>query len=162
MTKFFFIALMTTLVVIASHHAPAQTPTPAASATASDVAALREQVEALTEMVKAMQQQVKDQQTLLEKANIVQLLQSEGTPSVACLLSPDRARAICRTSKWAITIRSSADSMPVISNSPSMARSILTSKVSPTLFSNSTTTTKPRSRLRKRLCKQRTCRSVCN
>src|SRR5438874_1140786 len=83
MTKFFFIALMTTLVVIASHHAPAQTPTPAASATASDVAALREQVEALTEMVKALQQQVKDQQTLLEKANIVQLLQSEGTPSVA-------------------------------------------------------------------------------
>src|SRR5438552_3447503 len=83
MTKFFFIALMTTLVVIASHHAPAQTPTPAASATASDVAALREQVEALTETVKALQQQVKDQQTLLEKANIVQLLQSEGTPSVA-------------------------------------------------------------------------------
>src|SRR5204862_8286268 len=81
MTKFFFIALMTTLVVIASHHAPAQTPTPAASA--SDVAALREQVEALTEMVKALQQQVKDQQTLLEKANIVQFLQSEGTPSVA-------------------------------------------------------------------------------
>src|SRR6266513_2785443 len=70
MTKFFFIALMTTLVVIASHHAPAQTPTPAASATASDVAALREQVEALTEMVKALQQQVKDQQTLLEKANL--------------------------------------------------------------------------------------------
>ena len=83
MTKFFFTALMTTLVVIASHHAPAQTPTPAASATASDVAALREQVEALTETVKALQQQVKDQQTLLEKANIVQLLQSEGTPSVA-------------------------------------------------------------------------------
>src|SRR5213082_2986709 len=85
MTKFFFKALMTILVVIASHHALAQTPTPTASATASDVAALRQQVEALTETVKTLQQQVKDQQTLLEKANITgnQLPQSEGTPSVA-------------------------------------------------------------------------------
>jgi len=85
MTKFFFKALMTTLVAIASHPALAQTPTPAASATASDVAALREQVEALTETVKALQQQVKDQQAALEKANITgnQLPQSEGTPSVA-------------------------------------------------------------------------------
>src|SRR5436305_218988 len=85
MTKFFFKALMTILVVIASHHALAQTATPTASATASDVAALREQVQALTETVKTLQQQVKDQQTLLEKANITgnQLPQSEGTPSVA-------------------------------------------------------------------------------
>jgi hypothetical protein len=83
MTKFFFTALMITLVVIASRRAPAQTSTPAAAATASDVAALREQVEALTETVKALQQQVKDQQTLLEKANIAQSPQSEGTPSVA-------------------------------------------------------------------------------
>src|SRR5213082_1272228 len=85
MTKFFFKALMTILVVIASHHALAQTPTPTASATASDVAALRQQVEALTETVKALQQQVKDQQAALEKANITgnQLPQSEGTPSVA-------------------------------------------------------------------------------
>jgi len=76
---------MTILVVIASHHALAQTPTPTASATASDVAALRQQVEALTETVKALQQQVKDQQAALEKANITgnQLPQSEGTPSVA-------------------------------------------------------------------------------
>ena len=71
------------LVVIASHHARAQSATPTASATASDVAALREQVEALTETVKALQQQVKDQQTLLEKANKT--------------LIPTRARAfICR------------------------------------------------------------------
>src|SRR5438874_5982550 len=85
MTKFFFKALMTILVVIASHHALARTPTPTASATASDVAALREQVQALTETVKALQQQVKDQQATLEKANITgnQVPQNEGTPSVA-------------------------------------------------------------------------------
>ncbi|PYL85795.1 MAG: hypothetical protein DMF23_02960, partial [Verrucomicrobia bacterium] len=90
MTKFFFKALMTILVVIASHHALAQTPTPTASATASDVAALREQVQALTETVKALQQQVKDQQAALEKANITgnQLPQSEGTPSVASVPAP--------------------------------------------------------------------------
>jgi hypothetical protein len=85
MTKFFFKALMTMLVVITSHHSLAQAPTPAASASASDVAALRRQVEALTETVKALQQQVKDQQAALEKANITgnQLPQGEGTPSVA-------------------------------------------------------------------------------
>src|SRR5436190_3055486 len=48
----------------------AQTPAPTGSATASDVAALREQVQALTGTVKQLQQQVKDQQTLLEKANL--------------------------------------------------------------------------------------------
>jgi hypothetical protein len=48
----------------------AQTPAPTSSATASDVASLREQVQALTETVKQLQQQVKDQQSLLEKANI--------------------------------------------------------------------------------------------
>jgi hypothetical protein len=85
MTKFFFKALITILVVIASHHALAQTATPTASASASDVATLREQVQALTETVKALQQQVKDQQTLLEKANIAgnQSPQTEGTPSTA-------------------------------------------------------------------------------
>src|SRR5204863_9522575 len=84
MTKFLFKTLIAMLVVIASH-ALAQTATPTASATASDVAALREQVQALTETVKALQQQVKDQQAALEKANITgnQLPQSEGTPSVA-------------------------------------------------------------------------------
>jgi len=72
------------LVVIASHHVLAQTATPTASATASDMAALREQVQALTETVKALQQQVKDQQAAMEKANITgnQLSQTEGTPSV--------------------------------------------------------------------------------
>jgi uncharacterized protein YlxW (UPF0749 family) len=69
MTKFFFKTL-TAMLVIASQDALAQTPTPTASATASDVAALRQQVEALTETVKALQEQVKDQQTLLEKANL--------------------------------------------------------------------------------------------
>jgi hypothetical protein len=69
MTKFFFKTLIA-MLVIASQDALAQTPTPTASATASDVAALRQQVEALTETVKALQEQVKDQQTLLEKANL--------------------------------------------------------------------------------------------
>ena len=46
----------------------AQTPAPTASA--SDVTALRDQVQALTQTVKQLQQQVKDQQTLLEKANL--------------------------------------------------------------------------------------------
>ncbi len=50
--------------------------------------------------------------------------------------------------------------MRATSSSPSTARSILTSKVSPTSSSSSTTTTKPRSRSRKRSCKQRACRSV--
>ena len=78
MTKFFFKTLTATLV-IASQQALAQTSTPTASATASDLAALREQVQALTETVKTLQQQVKDQQTALEKANITgsQLPQSE-------------------------------------------------------------------------------------
>src|SRR5437588_2631295 len=85
MTKFLFKTHIAMLVVVASHHVLAQTATPTASATASDVAALREQVQALTETVKALQQQVKDQQAALEKANITgnQLPQSEGTPSVA-------------------------------------------------------------------------------
>src|SRR6266576_6451656 len=84
MTKFFFKTLTATLV-IASQQALAQTSTPTASATASDLAALREQVQALTETVKTLQQQVKDQQTLLEKVNNTgnQSPQSEGTPSVA-------------------------------------------------------------------------------
>src|SRR5437762_5038275 len=85
MTKFLFKALIAMLVVTGSHHALAQTATPTASATASDVAALREQVQALTETVKALQQQVKDQETLLEKANIAgnQSQQTEGTSSTA-------------------------------------------------------------------------------
>src|SRR5438309_3865269 len=85
MTKFLFKTIIAMLVVIASHHALAQTATPTASATASDVAALRQQVEALTETVKALQQQVKDQQAALEKANITgsELPQSEETPWVA-------------------------------------------------------------------------------
>src|SRR5882762_4405202 len=84
MTKFLFKTHIAMLVVVASHQYFAQTATPSASATASDVAALRQQVEALTETVKALQQQVKDQQAALEKANIAgnQLPQSEGTPSV--------------------------------------------------------------------------------
>ena len=84
MTKFFSKAVIVTLV-IASQEALAQIPTPTTSATASDVAVLREQVQALTETVKALQQQVKDQQTLLERANITgnQLPQAGGTPSVA-------------------------------------------------------------------------------
>src|SRR5437588_11853507 len=84
MTKFLFKTHIAMLVVVASHQSLAQTATPTASATASDVAALRHQVEALTETVKALQQQVKDQQAALEKANIAgnQLPQSEGTPSV--------------------------------------------------------------------------------
>ena len=84
MTKFLFKTLTATLV-IASQQALAQTSTPTASATASDLAALREQVQALTETVKTLQQQVKDQQTLLEKVNNTgnQFPQSEGTPSVA-------------------------------------------------------------------------------
>ena len=56
--------------MILSGAALAQTPAPAASATASDVAALREQVQALTETVKQLQQQVKDQQAVLEKSNL--------------------------------------------------------------------------------------------
>src|SRR5256885_6959765 len=85
MPKFLFKTHIAMLVVVASHQSLAQTATPTASATASDVAALREQVQALTETVKALQQQVKDQQAALEKANITgnQLPQSEGTPSVS-------------------------------------------------------------------------------
>jgi hypothetical protein len=56
--------------MIFSSAALAQTPEPTASATASDVAALREQVQALTETVKQLQQQVKDQQAVLEKSNL--------------------------------------------------------------------------------------------
>src|SRR5882757_4003742 len=84
MTKFLFKTHIAMLVVIASHHALAQTPAPTTSATASDVSALRQRVEALSETVKALQQQVKDQQAALEKANIAgnQLPQSEETPSV--------------------------------------------------------------------------------
>src|SRR6266480_4347930 len=84
MTKFLFKTLIAMLVVIASH-ALAQTATPTTSATASDVAALRQQVQALSETVKALQQQVKDQQTFLEKANIAgnQSPQTEGTSSTA-------------------------------------------------------------------------------
>src|SRR5437868_13456400 len=83
MTKFLFKTLIAMLVMIASHHALAQTAAPTASATASDVAALRQQVEALTGTVKELQQQVKDQQAALEKANTVQLPQGQGTSSAA-------------------------------------------------------------------------------
>src|SRR5438128_3600377 len=95
MTHFFFNTLMTMLVVIASHHALAQTATPTATATASDVAALREQVQALTETVKALQQEVKDQQAVLERANITgdQLPHAGGAPSVASEATEGRAGA---------------------------------------------------------------------
>src|SRR5437763_13401277 len=114
MTKFFFKALMTILVVIASHRALAQTPTPTASATASDVAALRQRVEALTETVKALQQQVKDQQATLEKANITgnQLPQSEGTPSVASVPVPTPLPGATAQESFPTT-----DS-PVVANAP--------------------------------------------
>jgi hypothetical protein len=49
---------------------PASSPTPS-SAGASDVEMLREQVKALTETVKTLQKQVQDQNTALQKANIV-------------------------------------------------------------------------------------------
>ncbi|HKR54447.1 MAG TPA: hypothetical protein VJR93_08885, partial [Chthoniobacterales bacterium] len=82
MTRF-QVLIPTSMIVCGA--ALAQTPAPTTTATASDVAALREQVQALTETVKQLQQQVKDQQAVLEKANITgnQLPQSEGTPSVA-------------------------------------------------------------------------------
>src|SRR5256885_3654881 len=90
MPKFLFKTHIAMLVVVASHQSLAQTATPTASATASDVAALGQQIEALTETVKALQQQVKDQQAALEKANITgnQLPQSEETPSVASAAVP--------------------------------------------------------------------------
>jgi hypothetical protein len=69
--------------MIFSGAALAQTPGPTASATVSDVAALRDQVQALTETVKQLQQQVKDQQTLLEKANI-----AGAQPSAEAAASP--------------------------------------------------------------------------
>ena len=78
--KLLFKSQIAILVIVASA-ALAQSPTPAASATASDVAALREQVQALTETVKTLQQQVKDQQTLLEKAKLAPLPQNGETPA---------------------------------------------------------------------------------
>src|SRR5438874_2203401 len=122
MTKFFFKALMTILVVIASHHALAQTPTPTASATASDVAALRQQVEALTETVKALQQQVKDQQTLLEKANITgnQLPQSEGTPSVASAPLPTPLPGVSVPQAFPTTASSVVVSTPTAPGTPAV------------------------------------------
>jgi len=76
--------------MILSGAALAQTATPTAPATASDVSALREQVQALTETVKQLQQQVKDQQNLLEKANIagLPLPQAEVATSPAASPSP--------------------------------------------------------------------------
>src|SRR5256885_1085884 len=90
MPKFLFKTHIAMLVVVASHQSLAQTATPTASATASDVAALGQQIEALTETVKALQQQVKDQQAALEKADLTgnQLPQSEETPSVASAAVP--------------------------------------------------------------------------
>ena len=67
MTKF---RILIAIPIIFPGVVQGQSPTPAASATASDVAALREQVQALTETVKQLQQQVQDQQAALEKANI--------------------------------------------------------------------------------------------
>jgi hypothetical protein len=67
MTKFQFLIA---IPIIISPAALAQSPSPSASATPSDVAALREEVQALTATVKQLQQQVKDQQSLLEKANL--------------------------------------------------------------------------------------------
>src|SRR5262249_4696652 len=49
---------------------PAPTVSSTTPATATDVAALRQQVQSLIETVKALQQQVKDQQAALEKANL--------------------------------------------------------------------------------------------
>jgi hypothetical protein len=48
------------------------------------------------------------------------------------------------------------------SSSRSTARSILTSKGSPTSFSSSTTTMKPRSKSKKHSCKRRTFHSICS
>lgn len=110
------------VVMVASHHALAQTATPTASATASDVAALREQVEALTETVKALQQQVKDQQTLLEKANITgnQLPQSEGTPSVASAPVPTPLPSASVPQAFPTTDSSVVASMPTAPGVPAV------------------------------------------
>lgn len=67
MTK---LQILISITIIVTQAARAQSPSPNPSATASDVAALRDQVQALTETVKQLQAQVKDQQTLLEKANL--------------------------------------------------------------------------------------------
>ena len=122
MTKFLFKTLIAMLLVIASHHALAQTATPTASATASDVAALREQVEALTETVKALQQQVKDQQTLLEKANITgnQSPQSEGTPSVASASVPTPLPGASVPQAFPTTDSSVVASMPTAPGVPAV------------------------------------------
>src|SRR5437870_7665122 len=122
MTKFLFKTLIAMLVVIASHHALAQTPTPTASATASDVAALRQQVEALTETVKALQQQVKDQQAALEKANITgnQLPQSEGTPSVASAPLPTPLPGATAQESFPTTDSSVVANAPTAPPSPSV------------------------------------------
>src|SRR5204863_7945540 len=55
----------------ASISSPAPTVLNATPATTADVEALRQQEQSLNETVKALQQQVKDQQTALEKANLV-------------------------------------------------------------------------------------------
>jgi hypothetical protein len=78
MMKRFLIGL---IAVSLPFSAESQEQSPAPSATASDVAELRQQVQALTETVKALQQQVKDQQALLEKVNTQAPQNAEVEPS---------------------------------------------------------------------------------
>jgi hypothetical protein len=66
------------------------------------------------------------------------------------------------TTDASTTIRNSADSTRVTSSSRSTVRSIPISKVLPTSFSSWTTTTKPKSKLRKCFCKRPTCLSISN
>jgi len=122
MTKFLFKTHIAMLVVVASHQSLAQTATPTASATASDVAALRQQVEALTETVKALQQQVKDQQAALEKANITgnQLPQSEETPSVASAAVPTPLPSASAPQAFPTTDSSVVASTPTAPGTPAV------------------------------------------
>jgi hypothetical protein len=118
MTKF---QILIAVPIIFSRAALAQSPTPGASATASDVAALREQVQALTDTVKQLQQQVKDQQTLLEKANIAgNQSQGEGTPSATSIPVPTPLPGAAPQESFPTTDSSVVANPPTTQNGPAV------------------------------------------
>src|SRR5436189_120216 len=154
MNKFILIGVAT--AALATVRAQDAASTPVAS---PDVEDLRQQVQALTETVKELQQQVKEQQAAKANGSAPSSSPNPEASPVAAATSPSPA-ASAITSKSATTTHSSVDSTRETPSSRSTARSILTSKASPTSFSNSITTTRLKSKLKKLSCKQPVCRSI--
>src|SRR5438128_1258548 len=175
MNKFLLIGVTT--AALASARAQDAASTPGAS---PDMENLQQQWQALTETVKALQQQVKDQQAAIEKANGnagPPPQNPEPSPIAAAANSPPpgpSAPARFQTEDTSVVASTAApaaspglgvnaNETAVSGNFPTTDTSVVSS--TPETISSTgagASLTQPKSKLRKRSCKRRVCRSTCN